>query len=142
MTFFSVILLLVLLAVCSFGPGFFVVRRLRLGTDEKLCALLRVPRADLPGGAGDLPAESQLALVLACHRLLHGDDGALLRDLRRFLLRRQVRRRFAAFGLLLSFGILLLMLIRHYSGGTWSNDWLEHYERARFLSGGPTKPNW
>jgi hypothetical protein len=42
-------------------------------------------------------------------------------------------RQIAAFGFLFLWAIGLLSLVRHYSGGAWAGDWIEHYERTLFF---------
>jgi len=41
-----------------------------------------------------------------------------------------VRRVSTAFALLLLWTLVILATIRHYSGGDWFGDWLEHFQRT------------
>ena len=63
-----------------------------------------------------------LLLTVACRR-----------DLVRLLRNGRVRRMLAATGAITLWMLLLQLLIRHYAGGTWSGDWLEHYQRSLFF---------
>ena len=131
------ILLGVLLPVCTVAPGFFLVRRMRLGPLAKLCAAL---------------AASAIVLFLANFALytlgLHqavwrfglsavcaGLAAAHARELWRLLRCRQVRGPIIGFAVLVVWSIALLCLVRHFAGGFWGGDWLEHYDRARFFLG-------
>lgn len=134
MIFLSAFLLAILLPVLSFGPGFFFVRRLRWINSEKICASI---------GLSIL----LIYFVATAIYLLHlnwrycwlASGGGLLltlfswRDLVRLWTKRNVRRQFGGFGLLLAAGFLMLCLIQHYSGGEWAGDWLEHYHRTGFF---------
>jgi hypothetical protein len=46
---------------------------------------------------------------------------------------KEIRRMFASWGAFSAFSLVLLALVRGYSGGTWGGDWLEHYLRALFF---------
>jgi hypothetical protein len=127
-------LLLALLVVCSVGPGWFFVRRLRWSGGEKWCASIALSLAILYGTSFliyllDLPGSSYWLVSLACTALTVLSAA----DLRRLLARRRIRRWCLGFGVLFGWSLLLLALARHYSGGTWSQDWYEHYDRARFF---------
>jgi 4-amino-4-deoxy-L-arabinose transferase-like glycosyltransferase len=131
----NAVLLLSLLVVCSFLPGFYFLRRLRWSPLEKLCGaiglslilLYLVSTAfywlDVPGPAACW-AVSAICLAL----------GILARrDLVRLVSWRQARRVFSAFAFLLLWTLALLGMIRNYSGGPWSGDWVEHFQRTLFL---------
>jgi hypothetical protein len=123
-----------LLVVCCFGPGFFILRRFRLTADERLCASLAVSQG--------LIYVISTAIYL-CRINWHWCWAIVAifltltllawRDLAHFLARRHVQRRLCVFALLLLIGLLMISLIRHQSGGAWSNDWLEHYQRAIYF---------
>ncbi|HVT44096.1 MAG TPA: hypothetical protein VMT00_06875 [Thermoanaerobaculia bacterium] len=130
----QIILLLLLMAVCCLAPGFFFVRRLRWSPLEKLtgsvalslillyCAtfaiyLLRAPRF------------AYWLVTAACLVLA----AVTLSDLRWLLASRQVLRALAGFGVLAAWSFAMLLLIRHYSGGGWTFDWLEHFHRTIFF---------
>jgi len=129
------ILLLVLLAICSFTPGFYFVRKLRWSQPEKLCGavglslilLYAVSTAfywlDITGPAA-FWAVSAICLAL----------GMLARrDIVRLVSWGQTRSMLAAFACLLLWTLALLAMIRNYSGGGWAGDWLEHFQRTLFF---------
>src|SRR3954451_18183602 len=126
--------LIILLALYSLGPGFFFLRRTRLAPAEKLVASIGLSYLFVYLGSfawyltGADP-RWQAAVSVACLVL----TVLSLRDLRRFLAHRQVRRMLAAYGLFLAWAVLLLSFVRHYGGGTWSGDWLGQYQRTLFF---------
>src|SRR5215211_739426 len=137
--------LLLLFAVYSVGPGLFFVRRLRLSPSEKLVTAVGVSYFLVYLGSFGI-------LILAGHRMTDRPDVqralhrglaavcllltlASIRDLLRLLNHGAVRRMLAAYGLFLVWGVVLLAMIRSYGGGTWSADWLEHYQRTLFFEG-------
>jgi tetratricopeptide (TPR) repeat protein len=69
-------------------------------------------------------AVSGLSLVLL---------GLSFGELKKLWQSAQVRRTVFGFLILLFWNWLMLSLIRHYSGGLWSGDWYEHYERSLFF---------
>jgi len=123
----------------SFFPGVIFVRRRRWHPFEKMtgaiaCSLIllfvltfgvywaHLPRAAYAGIA-------VVALVLS---------AAAARDALRLLRMRVVRPLVTAFLLLATWTVGLQLLIRHYSGGDWCCDWVEHYQRSLFfLEGWP-----
>jgi hypothetical protein len=132
-------LTLLLLIVCSFGPGFFLVRRLRWTPMEKLCGsvgasllfvylvflaayLLSSNRADVPRAVPVVFSAVAFVLIVVA-RL---DILALFRSAR-------VRQTIGGFSFLLIWTILCLSLIRNYSGANWFGDWLEHFQRSLFF---------
>ncbi|HWB53601.1 MAG TPA: hypothetical protein VG722_05390, partial [Tepidisphaeraceae bacterium] len=54
-------------------------------------------------------------------------------DLRRMSANHAVRRALCALALLAIWMLLLLALVRNYSGGMWSGDWVEHFDRTQFF---------
>jgi hypothetical protein len=135
----SVVLIGVLLPVCSFAPGFFLVRRLPWNPSEKLCAavglsliLLYLAALGLfwAGQAHLLQGPAGYGVVsLACFAL-----GALAaRDALRLAAAASVRRVVLGFAALLIWTLALLGMIRNYSGGGWYGDWLEHFQRTLFF---------
>jgi hypothetical protein len=134
------VLLVVLLPVCTFAPGFFFARKLRWNPVETLCAaaaisLMLLYAWSLIAYTAHVPEDAYYLVSIA-------SLVALLlsaRDLRRLLSRAHVKRVLRGFGILLAWCVLLLLLVRHYSGGTWGGDWLEHYQRDTFFLGGTPK---
>ncbi len=125
---------LLLFCLTAFGLGWPLAARLRLDPAEKLCAavllsllvmylaafaiyLLRLPLATfwiLPAGAAAGLALTQTAL------------GAMWRD---------AETRALLIGQLLVTGWCTswLFFVTSYSGGGWTGDWYEHWERTRFF---------
>src|SRR6516165_12130244 len=120
-------LVLILLAVCSFSPGFFIVRRFRWNPMEKSGAAIGVSLIVLYLVATVLhwlaPADwripclavSGLCLVLAI---------AMARDIHRLAVSPAVRRPLFGFLFLLGWMLSIQATIRIYSGGGWAGDWL------------------
>jgi hypothetical protein len=132
--FLKIGLLLGLLLVSSVSPGLFFLRRLRWSAGEKWCASIALSLALLYGTSFvnyllDLPGWTYWVVSAGC-ALLTLLSAA---ELRHLLARRRIRRWCLGFAVLFGWGLLLLALARHYSGGTWSQDWYEHYDRARFF---------
>ena len=133
-------LLLILIPLTCFGPGFFLVRKLRWDPLEKLCAAIGLSLVMLYllsfaifvlGLSWGLTWLVSLASVglLAISR----------RELRRLWGVRRVRQVLGWGGALFLWNLLQLTLVRHLAGGYWCCDWYEHYQRAlHFLTRGPT----
>jgi len=129
---------LVLLAGCllcaSVGPGLLLVRRARLAPPERLVVAVGL---------------SQVLLYLVCflfyltplstkwHVVIAlayaAATLASLPQLFTLFHNRRIRIILAAYGGFLLWALLLVSFIRHYGGGTWSGDWLEHFERSLFF---------
>jgi hypothetical protein len=131
---FGVFALPILLLVCSVGPGFALVRRLRWAPLETLCASLALSLfvlyvtsflifgLHLPESCYFMVSAGCLAITVASGRdLLH-----LSRD-------PEVRRACTGYITLFLSGLIALSLVRHYSGGVCAFDWLEHYERSLYF---------
>ena len=143
----SFVLVLCLLAICGFAPGFFFLRRLRWSPMEKLCGSIGLSLALLylaswaiylahpPGG----PAAWFLVSAVCAAAAI-----AARRDIRSLFRARQARRALAGYGFLLAWTLLILSMIRIYSGAAWSIDWMEHFQRVLyFLHRFPTTtPVW
>src|ERR1019366_5487120 len=127
-----------LLAVCSFTPGFFFVRRLRWTPLEKLCGSIGLSLVMLFLAAwvvylstsGDASERIPFWCVSAVSVAL---GIAARRDIARLFHVSRVRQAVAAYGFLLLWTLLILGMIRGYSGGTWFGDWLEHFQRSLFF---------
>jgi hypothetical protein len=126
--------LAVVLLLYTFGPGMLLVRPLRLPGGERLVVAIGV------GLFVDfLFSFAIFALRLAQSTHLITSIVALvlgmvaLRDWQRVLRSRQARRLLICWGCILAWGLILLSMIRHFGGGTWSGDWVEQLERTNFF---------
>jgi hypothetical protein len=129
-----VILLVLLLATCVPGPGFFFVRRFRWSAGEKLCASIGLSLVLLYLAAtGIYLLRADWRWCWLTTAAFAGLTAASGRDLARLLRLRRVLRLLAGFGLLLAIGLALLSLIRNSSGGLWSGDPVEHHQRVEFF---------
>src|ERR1051326_1636878 len=129
-------LLLVLLPVCSLAPGFVLVRKLRWSPMEKLCGAIALSLTLLylinwavyclyPANA----ARSAWIIVAICAGLA----VVAHRDIARAFRARRVRRAAMGYGFLLLWTLIILAMIRNYSGLGWGSDWLEHFQRTLFF---------
>ena len=138
----KVILLLVLLPICAFSPGFFIIRKLRWSPLEELCASVGLSLILLyaisfwiywmspPGTPGDvLWTIAARTVSVLCVAL----GIAVFRDASRLVACRQVRNVLLGLLFLLIWTLAILCVIRHYSGGGWEGDWLEHFQRTLFF---------
>ena len=119
--------------MCSFAPGFFFVRRLRWSGLEKLCGSVALSLVLLWLAAWGIYVFAQPAayfgLAAAC-----GVAGIVVaKDAWRLFRGLRVRRALAGYGFLLAWTLLVLAVIRNYSGALWSGDWLEHFQRTLFF---------
>lgn len=128
------LLLVPVVLVLSCGPGLFFVRRLRWSPLEKLtgaigCSLLLLGSWTFLLYVTGLPTWSlYLATAASC-----AATAVSIRDAPALLRSSRLRRTVAAFGLLLVWTLGAQALIRHYSGGDWCCDWVEHYQRTLFF---------
>lgn len=132
-------LALVLLTICGFAPGFFLLRRLHWGPMEKLCGSIGLSFILLylafgivycmtPAGA-EMPHGVLALISVVCGALLL----AVRRDALQLLSSFRVRRALLGFGFLLLWTIVILFTIRNYSGAYWKGDWQEHFQRSLFF---------
>ena len=134
-------LLLLLLPVCSFAPGFFFVRKLRWSPLEKLCGSIGLSLILLylaswgiycVGARGNhMPVHPAPFAVVSLVCVAMG--AVCWKDIARLLRATSVRRALAGFGFLLLWTALLMAMIRNYSGAGWFGDWLEHFQRTLFF---------
>ena len=141
MLLYQVGLLLLLLPVCSFAPGFFFVRKLPWNPLEKLCGSIGLSLillylaswgiycAGARGNRMAVHAVPYAAVSLACLAM----GSACWRDIARLLRAAPVRHALAGFGFLLLWTAVLMAIIRDYSGAAWFGDWLEHFQRSLFF---------
>ncbi len=127
---------LTLLALCSFAPGFFWVRRLPWTPLEKLCGAVGLSLVLLYLAAWGIycfgPQDQRFALrAVAAAAMLLG--AAAWRDTVRLAGCPRVRRVLAGYGFLLAFTLAMLSMIRVYSGAGWAADWYEHFHRSLFF---------
>ncbi|HXA49180.1 MAG TPA: hypothetical protein VNV86_02685 [Candidatus Acidoferrum sp.] len=135
MLFLQAIVVILLLAVCTFAPGFFFIRRLRWTAMEQLCSAVALSLMLLWLSAWALylmgaPAWAGYAITAACI----GAAAASFGDLRRLLRIARVRRVLVGFVFLLGWTLLALCIIRVYNGASWKSDWLEHFQRTLFFA--------
>ena len=127
-----------LLAVCSFTPGFFFVRRFRWTPLEKLCgsvglSLVILFLASWLVYLSTSGSESERVPFVCVSTVCVVLGIAARRDMARLFHARRVRQAVAGYGFLLLWTLLILGMIRSYSGGTWFGDWLEHFQRSLFF---------
>jgi hypothetical protein len=128
----QVLAAVLILGISSIAPGFFFVRRLRWSPLEKLNAsialsLILVYCASF--AIYMLHLDRRLHWLITIASLILG--ALAFRDLVRLL--RAVRSALLAFAFLLAWCLVILLLIRHYSGGAWAYDWVEHFHRTIFF---------
>jgi hypothetical protein len=128
-------LTLTILLVCCFAPGFFFVRKFRLSAMEKLSgsvglsfilvwlAVWVLYLAGANGSAGCFAISGVCAILAA---VVWRDTAVLFRSVR-------VRHAALGFAFLLFWTLLVLSIIRHYSGAGWRGDWLEQFSRSLFF---------
>jgi hypothetical protein len=132
----AVALTLPLLVVCCFAPGFFFLRWPRWSPMEKLCGSIGLSLILLylsswfffwfaPGmQTAGFYGVSIVSVVL----------GFISRkDILRLIQSFRVRHALFGFSFLLLWTLVILSMIRHYSGAGWGMDWMEHYQRALFF---------
>lgn len=126
--------LIVLLPLCSIGPGLLIVSRLRWSPIEKLAGAF---------------AGSFIAIYLASFLLFNLNAGtwaywttsAIFAVMfvrawptAKLLLRhRTCRTALLVLALILAWDLLHLAMVRRYGGGGWAVDWREHYERTQYF---------
>lgn len=123
-----------LVLVFSSGPGFFFVRRLRWSPLEKIAgsiALSLILLFGLTFGAywAGLPTSAYYGITAIAGVL----TAAGLPDACGLARARRVRQTLIPFSLLVAWTLGIQGLIRHYSGGDWCCDWVEHYQRSLFF---------
>ncbi|MGC4117049.1 MAG: hypothetical protein QM765_21310 [Myxococcales bacterium] len=139
MLFLRAAFLLGSLGICTLAPGLAVIRRLGWAPQERLVgsvglSLIFVYLSALAVHVSGAPTWTCHGLTLASAGLLwlyRRDVLVLLRDSR-------CRRILLATVALFAWLVLMLLIIRHNTGGSWCCDWFEHYQRSlHFLDRGP-----
>jgi hypothetical protein len=133
--FLQAIVVILLLAVCAFAPGFFFVRRLPWTAMEQLCGAVALSLMLLwlcawtiyvtgaPASAGYVISTASIVAATASFG-----------DIRRLWRIARVRRVLLGFAFLLGWTLLALSIIRVYNGATWISDWLEHFQRTLYFA--------
>jgi hypothetical protein len=127
---------LLLLALCGFAPGFYLVRRLPWNPMEKLCGAIGASLILLwlaAWGAYLLVPGGERVAYIGISAICAVLGLASLRDARKLVAVSRVRRTLVGFGFLVAWTLLILAIIRNYSGAQWSGDWLEHFQRSLFF---------
>jgi len=128
-------LTLLVLLVCSFAPGFLFVRRLPWSAMEKLCAgvglsfILVWLATWILFLAGANTAAGCFAISGLCAAMF----VFTFRDIRALFGALRVRQAAIGFAFLLLWTLLVLSIIRNYSGAGWTGDWLEQFSRSLFF---------
>ena len=127
-------LLVPLLLLSAVAPGFALVHRLRWRPLETLCAAIAASLTLLylftfALYLSGLPMVwttfgSAVSLLLA---LVHR------RALAALFTAREVRPVVAGFGALFAWTLALAALVRHFSGGGWGVEWLQHFQRCLYF---------
>ncbi len=132
----QLLLTAVSVSVCSFAPGFALVRKLTWRPLEKLCVAIAASLILIylfawavfclaPGSeTGAFRAAGCVAAALA---LWHW------REIRKLALSFGARQALAGYGFLVIWSLPVLATIRNFSGAGWGGDWLEHFQRSLFF---------
>jgi len=134
-------LLLLLLPVCSFAPGFFFIRKLPWNPLEKLCGsiglslilLYLASWAIYCVGARDNGMRVHPLPFVVVSLVCAAMAAVCWNDIVRLLRAAQVKHALAGFGFLLLWTAVLTAIIRSFSGALWFGDWLEHFQRSLFF---------
>ena len=132
----SLALLPALFALSAIGPGFLIVRRQDWQPHEKLTGALALSLM-IVGQA------SFLIFALSLHPILHGAvllaciaaTVAFGRELAALLRATEVRQSLLGGAVVVTWLVALSMVLRNHGAGPWYGDWLEHFDRSRFLLG-------
>jgi hypothetical protein len=127
---------LVLLVVCTFAPGFFIVRYFRWSPLEKLCGgigLSLILLYLLSWGVYCFAPAAQTAIFRGVAAASLALGILAWRDIVRLFHSVRTRRAIFGYSFLLLWTCLILAMIRNYSGAAWFGDWLEHFQRTLFF---------
>jgi hypothetical protein len=126
--------LVTLLFLNSLVPGFLLVRRLGFRPLETLCASVGASLALVYLLAFGLYVSGAPLVCGAAGSVFAAGLAVVHRDaLARFLRIPSVRRVAVAFLALLAWTLAFVGLVRHFGGGGWGSDWLEHFHRCLYF---------
>ena len=135
----ELLLAMLLLVVCGFPAGFFLTRNLRWSPMEKLCGSIGASYGLLYLAFGTIyqltpvGAEIPRKLLALVSIASLGSGFVVRRDLVRLFRSFRVRQTVAGFCFLFVWTLVVLAMIRNYSGADWYGDWLEHFQRSLFF---------
>jgi 4-amino-4-deoxy-L-arabinose transferase-like glycosyltransferase len=109
------------------------VRRLRWSGLEKLCGSVALSLVLLWLAAWGIYIWAQPAAYYGLAAACGLAAIAVAKDAWRLCRGLRVRRALAGYAFLLAWTLLVLAVIRNYSGALWSGDWLEHFQRTLFF---------
>jgi len=127
---------LILLAVCSFAPGFIAVRRLPWNPLEKLCGSIGLSLVVLYLACFGAYCFAPGYLTLVCRAFAAASvllAVLVWNDIRRLVRSYGARQALAGYVFLLAWVLAMLSMIRNYSGALWVGDWAEHFQRTLFF---------
>jgi hypothetical protein len=135
----TLLITLAVFAISFLGPGLFCLRRVEMPAEERVTAavglsLLLVYLPTFLIFLLRLPVALCGSILFVC-AVLTAAAGA---DLIRLLKIRDIQRMAAGFAALVLWSLVLVALIRNYSGDNWYGDWLEHYQRSLFFLDRPS----
>jgi hypothetical protein len=127
---------LISLAVCSFAPGFLLVKNLRWRPLEKVCGAIAASLiliylfawAVFCFAPGWETTASRAAGCLAAALAI-----VQWRSIRTVVRSFGAKQALTGLGFLLIWSLPALAMIHNYSGAGWGGDWLEHFQRALFF---------
>jgi hypothetical protein len=134
--FLQLLLTLLLLSICCFAPGFLFVRRLGWSGLEKLCGAIALSLILLwlaAWGIYTLAPTTQPGAYFAIAAVCCASGLFAWRDAAALFRMPRVRRAVAGYAFLLAWTLLILAIIRVYSGAIWADDWLEHFQRTLYF---------
>lgn len=141
MDFVPAIVLIIVLAACSVGPGLLILPWVHADDDEQFVvvvamSLLAVFLTAFGLYLIGLPDGYRWAVTAGCVACIGFRYHEFLRMLAHPLVRAQV----AGLCLVLAHSLLLQASIRNYNGLLWVGDWYEHFERTLFFIQRPDPP--
>jgi hypothetical protein len=130
----------ILLPVCALAPGWVVLRRVQLRPLERLSASIgfSLILLYLVAMLFYWTRAPEAAYYLACFACFF---VSIVGWRKWAASSRRLRSIASGYALLVLWLLLLLLLIRNYSGGVCSIDWLEHYRRAHYFLTPPANVN-